>query len=350
LYSGGVSTARDFWVINSSDKILLKNMQNTITFCKNADLNNIDMDLTKIKWSSGLKSKIKNQIPKFDKNALRKSLHRPFFKQWLYFDDMFNERQSQIPNIIPNDKTNNLLICISGAGINNEFSVVITNLIPNGDVVFHSQCFPRYTYTQNQKQDNILDSTLNTYQNHYKNSKLTKDNIFYYVYGILHSTRYREKYKTNLKKQSPHIPMAKQFTEISDIGRKLANLHLHYDTGKRCKIKRVTTKSFDSKNINYFKVRKMRFDKTDKSILYYNDYIKLEKIPPETHLHTIDGRTPLEWLVDRYRIKKDPDSGIVNDPNLWFEKPEELLDLIECVIYSSVETVKLIKKLSSYFI
>ena len=349
LYSNGVSTSRDAWAINSSKKKLLENMQKTISHYKTVDLENPIMDKTKMKWSPGLKERLSNKKIEFNKNNVHVVNFRPFFKQWLYFDKIFNHRQAQIPKIFPQKETKNYVICVTGTSLSKDFSTVITKSIPDTQLVFNGMCFPRYTYEQNKKQDNILDSTLKSFQKHYSNSKITKDDIFYYVYGVLHSKEYCTKYAVNLKKQIPHIPMLKEFQKFAEAGRNLAELHLNYDTGKKYKLKYTYSKKFNKNNAEHFKVKKIKKVKNDKSILVYNEYIKIEGIPDDAHNYTINGRTPLEWIVDRYNVKTDPDSGITNDPNDWFENSKELIDLIERAVYVSVETGKIIKNLPQIY-
>ena len=94
--------------------------------------------------------------------------------------------------------------------------------------------------------------------------------------------------------------------------------------------------------------RAMRFaDKEERTTLIINEHVQLTGIPEEAHRYVVNGRTPLEWFIDRYRIKTDRESGIVNDPNGWFDNPRDLITAIERIVHVSVESTKIIEGLPS---
>ena len=229
-----------------------------------------------------------------------------------------------------------------------------------------TQCFPRYQYpepadTQNatgifdgiddppDRIDNISDTALHAFRDHYRDDSITKDAIFDYVYGILHAPRYREEFANDLSKMIPRIPFAPDFHTFAEAGAVLASLHLNYETCEQYPLELVFAHDGDPQP-HHFRLgtRAMRYtDKETKTTLILNEHIRLSGIPEEAHRYVVNGRTPLEWFIDRYKITKDTDSGIINDPNGWFADPRDLVTAIEQIVYVSVESTKLIEDLPS---
>ncbi len=199
--------------------------------------------------------------------------------------------------------------------------------------------------------DNISDTALRNFRDHYKDDTLTKDDIFDYVYGILHAPSYREQYANDLSKMLPRIPYAPDFRAFAAAGASLANLHLNYETCERYLNLKVEPRGqfliWEEKPEAFrLGTRAMRFaDKTTKDTLIINEHVQLCGIPEEAHRYVVNGRTPLEWFINRYKITTDKASGIVNDPNEWFEEPRDLITAIERIIYVSVESTKIIENL-----
>ena len=230
IYSLGVSTNRDTWVYNFNLSNLTKNMQQmSETYNTEIDRWNrrenrtvkIDdfvlSDETKIKWSSGLKSKLKSgRTVQFSQEKIRASLYRPFSKMNLYFDPrMMTERASLFPSIYPTPETEkeNHVICVTGIGSNKPFQTLMVPIIPCLDILEKVQCFPFYTYNEDgtNRKENITDWALTAFRKHYGDDSISKWDIFHYIYGILHHHKYREKYQANLKRDLPHIPFAEDF-------------------------------------------------------------------------------------------------------------------------------------------
>ena len=223
------------------------------------------------------------------------------------------------------------------------------------------QCFPLYYYekrsayhptlfdTGNEeytRKDGITNFILERCRESY-GPKVTKEDIFYYVYGLLHSPDYRKAFAADLKKMLPRIPLVEKpadFWAFSKAGRTLADLHLNYETQPACG--EVVVEGAEQGN---FHVEKMRFpDKKDKSVIEFNPWIKLTNIPLEAYDYVVNGRSAIEWVMERYQIKTDKASGITNDPNDWAQeqgKPRYILDLLLSVITVSLETMKIVGKL-----
>ena len=230
-----------------------------------------------------------------------------------------------------------------------------------------TQCFPRWRYpkpvdiTQTRIEneirliDNISNTVLHSFKENYCDDSITKNDIFNYVYGILHSPSYKEQFANDLSKMLPRIPYAPDFRAFADAGKALADLHLNYETCEKYSYLKIESAQQQQQLLyqeepEYFLLgtKAMKYkDKNKKDILIINEHIQISGIPEEAHRYVVNGRTPLEWFINRYKIKTDKNSGIVNDPNGWFENPRNLITAIERIVYVSVESTKIIEGLPS---
>ena len=233
-------------------------------------------------------------------------------------------------SIFPMPDGENRAICVSGVGSTKLFSALVVNSMPDIQLIFNGQCFPRYRYQgpsdsqgrlpgledDLERFDNITDATLRKFRTRYQDPSITKDAIFDYVYGLLHAPGYRERFANDLSKALPRIPLAQDFSAFAQAGSQLATLHLGYETCEEYPLE-LTFTGEEAPRPEHFRIgkQKMRFTDAAKSELIINDHIRLTSIPAEAHQYEVNGRTPLEWLIDRYRITQDNHSGIVNDPN-----------------------------------
>lgn len=379
IYSRGISTARDIWVYNSSKNRLIANMKDTIEFYndqrklyneiliqkKQVDVRNvISFDNSRISWAGELLNGIKrNKSYQFSESNIVKSLYRPFFKQHLYFDRGVNERVYKMENLFPTTGKDNVVITIQAPGGNKEYTPLVTNMIADVHLNGDAQCFPMYYYEKNDKKQIKLDLFSEESSEYIKrsaitdeiytvfrkmfNTKIEKEDIFYYVYGVLNNHDYKNEFSNDLRKVLPRIPIVdnvKDFWSISKIGRKLSNLHLHYEE----------VEPFSGVNIsmspNYkYEVSKMKFESKDnKSVIIYNSSIVVSEIPIKAYDYIINGKSAIEWIMDRYKVSTDKKSGIINNPNDWsieVGNPRYILDLLLKIINVSVQTVDLINQL-----
>lgn len=390
-YSLGLGSNRDAWVYNSSLYKLKNNIEFTIAFYneqvkKYKETNFLIKDIedflldkrdsSKIVWTDTLIRDLRKGIFYQQKNeCYTNSLYRPYFKQNLYQDKILNHRVYQQSKIFPTPQHKNLVICVSGIGASKDFSTIITDCIPCLDLVEKSQCFPLYWYDNSEaeiidlfnqgpknekdryvRRDGVTDWILDTARKQY-GYKVTKEDIFYYVYGLLHSPEYRTEFATDLKKSLPRLPLvekADDFWAFSKAGRELANLHLNYETIEPYKKCNILYSPFTNKGdrINYH-VEKMRFGKidskkADKSIIHYNNAITIENIPAEAYEYIVNGKSAIEWIMERYAITTDKKSGITNDPNDWAREHNDekyIFNLLLRIINVSVQTVEFVKKL-----
>jgi predicted helicase len=381
-YSLGLGTNRDSWCYNSSQKALITNIKKAISFyneqrceyhnnyAKNSKLQVdafLSYDSTKMNWTDSVIRDLSRNIPySIDPNALSKSMYRPFFKQNLYFSEHLNHRTYQLNRLFPTTSHDNVVIALTGQG-NLGFSVQISNLIP--DLCFSktgnggAQCFPLYYYDQRDKQnpslfdspedkneyvrrDGISDFILESAQRIY-GKRVTKEDIFYYVYGFLHAPKYREIFANDLKKMLPRLPLVdepRDFWKFSKSGRELADLHINYESIPA--YDKVNVRGDESK---FFDVEKMRFPKKDqKNTILYNSKITIENIPAKAYEYLVNGKSAIEWIMEKYQLTTHKESGIKNDPNDWAKEvgnPRYILDLLLSIINVSVKTMNIVESL-----
>ncbi len=366
VYSNGLATSRDTWCYNFSYKKLQQNIQSTIEYYNSMVESGRDsplLDATKISWSAAFQSSFQKKTKKiFFEKSIREALYRPFSKEFVYFNEALNERIGLMPKLFPTPETNNLVICLPGIGERKGFTTLISSQIFDLNAFDGGiQCFPLYYYEKKSvyqptlfdgekseytRKDGITNFILERCRASY-GPKVSKEDIFYYVYGLLHSPDYRRTFAADLKKMLPRLPLVERpsdFWAFSKAGRALAELHLNYET-QPPHPDVVVSGAEQGK----FRVEKMRFpDKQDKTTIEYNPWITISHIPQEAYDYVVNGRTAVEWIMERYQIKTDKASGITNDPNDWAEeqgKPRYILDLILSVITVSVETMKIVNGL-----
>lgn len=386
VYSSGVKTNRDWWAYSASKGSVLGAMERMIAFYNDAVDQKVDGDVNdpgKIAWSWVLRGRHeKGQRGTFDKANALMALYRPFEKRWLYYDGFFNENRYQMPRLFPSMHEQNLVIGVSATESRSAFSVLITDHVPSLHAVdmVGSQYFPLYLYEDSKQeepaggsaQSNLFDGAarpprlsrkrrdaitaegLAHFQSAYPGEAITREDIFYYVYGLLHSRDYRERFADNLGKELPRIPHVKtaaDFWAFSQGGRKLADLHLNYE---RVEPYPLMIDSGGKKLADAdYRVEKMRYGKKGKdkdlTTLHYNDRITLAGIPLEAYDYVVNGKPALDWVVERQGVKTDKDSGIVNDTNDWavetMGNPRYPLELFQRVVTVSVETQRVVKGL-----
>lgn len=382
-YSSGIKTNRDFWCYNSSRKIINNNMSNLINLynkeveryefaCKNLDksdypdLNNfLIADPTKMSWTHEVKVDLsKFNKRNFNSSQIHKAIYRPFSKNWVYFDKHFNNRVYQMPNIFPIPNLENKVICLTGTGENKGFSALIADLNPNLHFIAGSQCFPLYLYEEDSSlpekykvKDGISCESLKYFKNFYSSENITKEDLFYYIYGVLNCPDYKNKFADNLAKELPRIPNVKtenDFWLFSKAGRGLANLHLNYETVDCYPVVLETggksIKDFDDED---YYVTKMKYDKNGKekdlTTVIYNSQITIKNIPIEAYEYFVNGKPALDWVIERQAVTTDKKSQITNDANDWaietMGDAKYPLELFQRVITVSLETMKIVKSL-----
>ncbi|GAA7234826.1 hypothetical protein HpCK35_24150 [Helicobacter pylori] len=371
INSLGVGSGRDPWVYNFSPNILTQSVQTCID-TYNADLKRfnavfreafkqrtkgvkpgdlyrhlndkeITTDKTKIAWTDGLKNHlIKNtNLLESSEKRVRLSLYRPFNKQWLYWDKDLIHRQHQFSKIFPNKHVQNVVIN-TGAGNGKDFSALVSDFISSNGLISNNQAYPLYYYDDwGNRHYAISGYALNLFRRHYGDNSITEEEIFYYIYAILHHKGYLEKYKNSLAKEAPRTALSPDFKELSVLGKQLAELHLNYESGEmHTSVKHTTLMNAEEKG--YYDVEKMT--KKGDSIVY-NKNIIITKIPKKAFDYVINGKSAIDWVIERYQKTMDKDSLIENNPN-DYAGGKYILELLLRVIQLSVKSVDLIEKIS----
>lgn len=372
LFSAGLKTNRDAWCYNFSRASVNGNMSRMVeNYNAQAVGDDIDNDTTKISWSRGLLADARRgRIHEFKKDRIYLGAYRPFTKQYAYFDRPLNDMVYQLEKIFPTPQHENAGFCVIESGARSPFSVLVQNALPDSKTyVDAAQFFPRWTYEKvsaddglfaassgevdeygYRRVDNITDEILAVYREKF-GPQVSKDDIFHYVYGVLHSQQYREVFAADLKRMLPRIPLAASsadFQAFVDAGRALADLHVNYETVDPYPL-HESTHPLDVDEWELYRVTKMRWeDKTTRKAIIYNGYLTLSDIPAAVHEYRLGSRSGLEWLIDRYQVKADKASGIVNDPNDWcreHDDPRYIVDLVKRVTRVSVETMDIVRSL-----
>lgn len=378
LYGAGVGTNRDAWVFSSSSAKAAFNSSSMIDVyndelklwtergCPEPHELYVSSDPTKISWSSSLRSSFAKQRGiEVKKTSIRNSMYRPFYKQKLAYNRPIIHRPAIADAFFPSDALN-IGFQVVGSGTPTPFSLLISDSIPEVAMLgagSNGQFFARYSYTKSEpgtlfdeveKQDNITDWALSEYQFAY-GDQVAKDDIFYYVYGLLHSPAYRERYSADLKKQLPRIPQVaglERFEAFVGAGRKLAELHISYEDLTPYPLTEIILPGAPEDEYERFAVAKMKYagkaGAWDKTRIRYNQFIDIEGIPEEAQRYMLGSRSGLDWVLERYQVKTDKASGIVNDPNDWSREhgqPRYIIDLIGRVVTLSLETTRIIQAL-----
>ena len=395
----GIATGKDNWIYNYSKSKLTQNVSNMVDFYnselerykKSDAINNqpkklaeaekhiasfVNNNSIKISWSVNLRQAFANLERKsVSNNHIATALYRPFTRNLCYYKKDIINRTYQMPKIFPENGINNLVIGVTGSGVAKGFTCLVSNCIIDLQLLANGQCFPMYLYEpkaeatngfdfsddsdvitapsgkQYTRKEAITDAGLKHFTNFYNDTLITKEDLFYYIYGLLHSEEYKTKYADNLTKALPRIPCVKtiaDFRAFEQAGRKLADLHLNYENKELYHV--TFAKDISQLQADDYRVVKMKFaSKADKSKIIYNGKITLENIPLEAYDYVVNGKSAIEWVMERQGVATHKDSGIVNDANDWaietMNNPRYPLELLQRVITISLETVKIVNNL-----
>ncbi|GAA8539419.1 hypothetical protein KYTH10_11230 [Helicobacter pylori] len=368
INSNGVVSGRDPWVYNFSKDALTQNVQKCIDtynadlkrfnahfreafkqhskgvksgdFYKQLNDKEITTDKTKIAWTRTLKQEfIKNKnLQESHKERIRLAMYRPFNKQWLYFDKNLNEEQYQLPKIFPDKDAQNVVINTT----KEKFSALVSDAIPDIHFIGDANAYPLYYYDDlGNRYYAISGYALNLFRKHYEDNSIAEEEIFYYIYAILHHKGYLEKYKNSLTKEEPRIALSEDFKELSILGKELAELHLNYESGEmHASVEYKTLMNAEEKG--YYDMDKMT-KKGDR--IHYNNHIAITKIPKKAFEYVVNGKSAIDWVIERYQKTMDKDSLIENNPN-DYAGGKYVFELLCRVITLSVKSVDLIEKIS----
>lgn len=374
LNSRGNETGRDTWVYNYSQKVLNNNINiiineyNKNIGCKSKD--ELNYDETKVSWTSSLISKVLKGQAIHNVNIFTDAVYRPFCKMRTYRGEDLIHRYGQFREIFPTPDSKNVVICVSGIGGTKQASSLISDEISDLNVLdAGTQCFPLYWYEESKtrqlslfdenpqseyiRHDGISNWILNEVRTRLKLKSIDKEMIFYYIYGFLHSPEYRTMFEADLKKSLPRIPIIEDvdaFRDFYQAGKALAKLHLNYESVAAYDGLEIVDTYHGKNQYEHYAVNpKMRFPKKDqKDTIIYNDYITIRNIPAEAYDYVVNGKSAIEWLIERYAVTVDKKSGIRNDPNDWsreHENPSYIFDLVCSIVNVSIKTMQIVGKL-----
>ena len=383
IYARGLGTSRDVWVYNSSKRALQNTIERMVKayndqrdMLKDGTIEDVIYDSNDISWNASLIKDAKNNKKcDIDEGYYVIGVYRPFATQHLFFHpQLLNESVGAMQKYFPRGQKN-LVLGLSSAGSSKGLSVLIANTILDLHLSGDTQCFPLYWYEENKvAQGNLFDDGQNKYIRHdaitdfiltrareQYGPKVTKEDIFYYVYGFLHCPSYRETFANDLKKMLPRLPLvekAEDFWAFSQAGRELAELHLNYEQVPASKEvvedwHNMLPGLMDADTPEkLYRVTQMKFGKRgkdkDKSVIEYNQFITLRNIPLRAYDYVVNGKSAIEWIMERYCDKVDKKSGIRNDANQWgieHGNPKYPLELLQSIITLSVRTLDIIEKL-----
>ncbi|GAA9012510.1 DEAD/DEAH box helicase family protein [Helicobacter pylori] len=371
INSGGVASGRDPWVYNFSPDALMQNVQKCIdTYnadlkrfnahfreafkqrtkgVKSADLykhlndKEITTDKTKIAWVQNLKMQLikGKKLDDFSQEKISVSLYRPFNKQYFYYERELAWSFYLMKKIFPNKDAQNVVIN-TGVGNGKNFSTLISDCISSCDLISHNQAYPLYYYDDlGNRHYAISGYALNLFRKHYEDISITEEEIFYYIYAILHHKGYLEKYKNSLTKEDLRIALSKDFKELSILGKELAKLHLNYESGEmHTSVEYKTLMNAEEKG--YYDVETM---KKIGDRINYNNHIAITKIPKKAFDYALNGKSAIDWVIERYKKTTDKDSLIENNPN-DYKDGKYVFELLCRVIKLSEKSVDLIEKIS----
>lgn len=375
-YSLGLGTNRDAWCYSFSRSELESNMNRTIAAytedlasnAKNPEYRRT-FDPQKLAWSSSLESAFKQRKPaSYKSDQVRLGSYRPFCKQFVYFDPIFNHRVNQLPKLFPTPQHKNLAFATTGVSVPKPFTVLMVDQLPDLNILTANQVFALWSYEPVEtdpddllslisdptvvdgyrRRDNITDMTLETYRTTYSDTSIAKEDVFFYMYGLFHSAEYKEKYSSDLAKMLPRIPKVKNFWGFSQAGRALSELHLNYETVTPYPLEEMT-KAAVSDEYEMYRVQKLAFlGRKDKTGIVYNSNITLNGIPAEALEYQVNGKPALEWIIERYQVTVHKASQIRNDPNDYSREignPRYIIDLIKRIVTVSLETNRVVKDL-----
>ncbi|HJJ00282.1 MAG TPA: hypothetical protein OIM11_03940 [Coriobacteriaceae bacterium] len=412
-WSCGLKTQRDPWAwgysasaVRTDMKKLIEGMDEQIKKCA-GDEGKLEYDAKRYSWTRRLLDFAKKgELVEYDSEHVILGMYRPFCKQYVYYDAKMNERTYQQPRLFPFATSEgkkaertyqqpiapllrkekgavemtyqqhspllpNIYIATTGGS---SPSCMVSGLLPDLHFIGDSQCFPLYWYEKQDslgglfdktdddyvRHDAITDEALNVFRAAYPyvfaerkkkdgGEEIIKEDIFFYIYGILHSPEYRKRFATNLKKELPRIPLAENFTAFCNAGRELAYWHLNYEEADPYPLEE------EGDSINPGRTEKIRFGKCkkddehpkgeDRTVLHVAENLTLRGIPEEVYNYVVNGKSAIGWLMDRYKVTTDKASGIVNDPNEYSDNPRYIVDLVKRVVRVSLETNEIVNML-----
>lgn len=345
LFCWGNSSNRDNWVY-ARDSSLLRNKINYFIDSYNGLLDEKTSDFPDIiKWSRDLKEKFqRNQRITFNDNLIKKAYWRPFSKKVFYAEKILNDvLTSNHYQMFGNDLDKPNVVMMITVHKQVPFIVHVTDRIC--DAGYGSRAtnnIPLFVYDETgQKHYNLTDYGLNKFTRHYKTKKIKKENVFNYIYAVLHNPNYVEKYKLDLRRDLPNIPFYEDFFKWQDWGEELINLHLNYEDQEPFELIEKNLKDFENPKVKLSAKR-------DKGIIKIDENTQIEGIPESAWKYKLGNRSALDWVLDQNKEKKSRDKIVEEKFNNYkfANKKYEVIDLIKKICTISVRTIEILEEMT----
>ena len=363
LYSQGVVTSRDYWVYDFDAGLLGRKVRTFINSYEEtrAEYGGQDVDDallgTAIKWSRDLKRQLRLDSPNiFDRKSIRSSLYRPFVEKPLYFNQNLNEMQYQLPSVFPNGADDeNIVICFSGTSSTKPFHVLATDKLFSFDTLEKTQCLPLYRYTaEGERVCNITDWAIERVNAHYRKEwgehfaaavgadAIGAEDIFAYVYAVLHDPVYRHDYGVDLLREFPRLPLYRYFGDWAKMGRKLLELHLGFESIAPHPLERVEGEGAPGRAL-------LRADR-ERGLIRIDERTTLAGVPADVWRYRLGSRSAVEWVLDQYRERKPRDPTVAARFNgyRFGAHKERVVELLGRVCAVSVGTMGIVDKMAMW--
>ena len=351
LYSLGVVTNRDDWVhdfdsdhLGSKVRGLINSYEEVRAVHGGQAVDDNELGTT-IKWTRDLKRQLRADVANvFDRASIQPTLYRPFVVKSLYFNQQLNEMQYQIPSVFPGgEPRQNTTICLSGTSSSKPFQVLVTDMVHSLDLLEKTQCLPLYRYTTEGDQvSNITEWGLRQFRDHYGDDAITAEDIFAYVYAMLHDPAYRERYEIDLRREFPRVYFQDDFAWWAQQGQELLDLHIGFETAEPWPLERL-----DQDGVTPTRAI-LRAD-NERGVITLDEQTSLQGVPTQAWEYRLGNRSALEWVLDQYKERKPRDPTIRERFNTYrfADHKEHVIDLLGRVCAVSAFTTNIVEELDT---
>ena len=368
VYSVGISTNRDEWVYDfDHEKLLEKVGYFTQVYeddlerfsAEEPDANSIGGWVNRsIKWTTELEQHLvrQNHI-QFAEKHIVPALYRPFLPKSCYYAPLIIHRRYQMPQLFPHDSlAENKVICFPGNSGGKDFQALATDRLFSHDLLKTTQCLPLYRYTADgERVCNVTDWGIRQFNGHYRREwgddfqalagedGITAEDIFAYTYAVLHDPAYRHKYAVDLLREFPRLPLHRDFHYWAEMGEKLLDLHIGFESAEPYPLERHDRKDVDPKRAI------LRADKS-KGTITLDERTTLAGVPEKAWEYRLGSRSALEWVLDQYKERKPRDPTIREKFNNYrfSDHKERVIDLLRRVCTVSAATMEIVDSMAQH--
>lgn len=358
LHSSGVTTGIDGWLTEYTiDRCIRRSGELLREYKNEKKLFRTGGEPKKFRQEHMLKNIVQDRKFIHDESKVFEMAYRPFVSRLIYFEHGLCNAKYKTQKMFPNRLVRNPTITVPGAGANARFSVLMVDRLPDRHHLEGCQCFPRHTFQLSgdsgelidisvsqgrDMQDNITNQCQQEFHAHYRDASISKDDIFYYVYGVLSSSEYQQKYSADLKRLLPHVPLCSDFEEFKSAGERMAKLHLNYSCCEEYPLDVEQQYGGEMSACERDVMYQIRFIK-NKSGVEIPGVVKILGIPPKAYLWAISGKSPLEWVINMFKNRRDRATGYMFNPDEAYKDVPDLISKIKHITYVCVETASIIE-------